>query len=98
MTGSKLYFLALMTAILVVSCTGTKAVPEGDLLYTGAKVKLEGKDISKKTRKALLKELKELPRPKPNGSILGMRPKLFFYNLAGNVTKEKFLGYISIFK
>ncbi len=89
MTGSKLYFLALITAILAVSCTGTKAVPDGDLLYTGAKVTLEGKDLPKKTRKALLKELKELPRPKPNGKILGMRPKLFFYNLAGNVTKEK---------
>lgn len=76
-------------AIALVSCTGLKSVPQGELLYTGGKVEVAGPDVSRKERKALQKELKDLLRPKPNKKFLWMRPKLFFYNLAGDVKKEK---------
>jgi outer membrane protein assembly factor BamA len=58
-------------------------------LYTGAKVTVEGKETSKKEKKALKTALKEVVRPKPNSSILGLRPKLYIYNLAGTPKKEK---------
>ncbi|MDI1255372.1 MAG: BamA/TamA family outer membrane protein [Flavobacterium sp.] len=79
-------FLLLLIAY---GCSNTKYLADGELLYTGATVKVEDSTISKKERKALQKQLKELPRPKPNASFLGLRPKLFFFNLAGNVKKEK---------
>ena len=82
-----LYFLCLV--LLISGCSGTKHLPEGELLYTGAKIKIEGDQPSKKERKALKSELALLTRPKPNSSLLGMRPKLFFYNLAGTPKKEK---------
>lgn len=80
------FFAAIFT---LASCTGLKSVPEGDLLYTGAKVEVNATAIPKKQKKALRNELKQLPRPKTNKKLLWMRPKLFFYNLAGDVKKQK---------
>ena len=42
-------FLALFTA----SCSNTRYLPEGELLYTGAKIKIEGNETSNKENKAL---------------------------------------------
>ncbi|MFV8324070.1 BamA/TamA family outer membrane protein [Flavobacterium sp. LS2R12] len=82
-----LYFLFL--GLLVSSCSNTRFLPEGELLYTGGKVTVEEKEMSKKEKKALKTALKEVLRPKPNSSILGLRPKLYIYNLAGTPKKEK---------
>lgn len=77
----------------MVSCSGTKNLPEGELLYVGAKVKVEDDATPKKDRKELKKELQAIVRPKPNGSFLGLRPKLFIYKLAGNPKKQKGFRY-----
>lgn len=82
-----LYLLFIL--LFCASCSNTKYLPEGELLYVGGKVKVEGKDIPKKDRKALKKELEKLLRPKPNATFLGLRPKLYFYNLAGTPKKDK---------
>ena len=82
-----LYFLFL--GLFISSCSNTKYLPEGELLYTGAKIKVEGKQTSKKENKALKNQLQEIVRPKPNSSILGLKPKLYIYNLAGTPKKEK---------
>ncbi|TDE28502.1 hypothetical protein E0I61_11480 [Flavobacterium ranwuense] len=82
-----LYFLFL--GLFVSSCSNTRFLPEGELLYIGAKVTVEGKETSKKEKKALKTALKDVLRPKPNSSILGLRPKLYIYNLAGTPKKEK---------
>lgn len=79
--------------LLLSSCSGLKAVPDGDLLYTGAKVTLEKDDVSKSERKAIEQQINVLLVPKPNPSLLGMRPSLFFYNLAGEVKKDKGFRY-----
>jgi hypothetical protein len=42
-----------------------------------------------KKKKSVKTALKEVLRPKPNSSILGLRPKLYIYNLAGTPKKEK---------
>lgn len=82
------YFIFLLS-----SCSGLKAVPDGDLLYTGAKVTIEKEAVSKSERKAIKNQINELVLPKPNPSFLGMRPSLFFYNLAGEVKKDKGFRY-----
>jgi len=74
-------------------CSNTKYLPEGELLYTGGSVKVVDTLIKRKERKSLQKELEELLRPEPNSQFLGLRPKLFFYNLAGEPTKEKGFRY-----
>jgi len=80
---------ALLALLFVSSCSNTKYLAEGELLYVGASVKVDDKELPKKQRKALKKELEDLTRPIPNKKILGLRPKLYFYNLAGTPKKDK---------
>jgi outer membrane protein insertion porin family len=87
------FIIIFVLVFAIISCSGLKAVPEGDLLYTGGNVTIESDSLSKPERKNIQSSLEELLRPKPNKKILGMRPKLFFYNLAGKVKKEKGFWY-----
>ncbi|KQO33857.1 hypothetical protein ASF10_17555 [Flavobacterium sp. Leaf82] len=86
------YFIAL-SLFFVFGCSNTKYLAEGDLLYTGGSVTVKDSIIKKKDRKALEKELEDLLRPKPNKQILGLRPKLWIYNLAGEPKKKKGIRY-----
>ncbi|MGL2993207.1 BamA/TamA family outer membrane protein [Flavobacterium sp. TSSA_36] len=70
------------------SCSPTKNIAEGELLYTGAKVTIEGQ-MTKKEKKALTALLSPLIRPIPNQKFLGSYPKLSIYNWAGIPKKEK---------
>lgn len=88
----KIFWLTLLV-LAIVSCSGLKSVPEGNLLYTGANVKIEDKQLSRREKKAIINEAETLLLPKPNKSILGLRPSLFFYHLAGEVKKEKGFKY-----
>lgn len=63
------------------------------MLYTGAEVKIENDSLSKKSKKALKSELEDNLTPKPNSSFLGLRPKLFLYNIAKEPKKEKGFNY-----
>jgi outer membrane protein insertion porin family len=86
------YFIAL-SLFFVFGCSNTKYLPEGELLYTGGSVTIKDSVIKKKERKELEKELEGLLRPKPNKGFLGLRPKLWFYNIAGEPKKQKGFRY-----
>ena len=75
--------------IAAVSCNNTRYLPANDALYTGAEVKIDAPGMKKGKKKALRKELVALTRPKPNASILGLRPKLLLWNIGGE-PKRKF--------
>ncbi|MXV53124.1 BamA/TamA family outer membrane protein [Pedobacter sp. HMF7647] len=81
MTKPFKYTLLLFISLLLGACSATKYVPEGDQLYIGGKVKVDDKDVKKKEKKSLESDLTGLLRPKPNGSILGLRFKLLLYNM-----------------
>jgi outer membrane protein assembly factor BamA len=83
----------LIAALIISGCSNTKYLSEGELLYTGGKVKVIDSLIKRKQRKALASEFKGMLRPKPNTKILGLRPKLYFYNLAGTPKKERGLRH-----
>jgi outer membrane protein insertion porin family len=83
----------VLITLFTTSCSNTKYLPEGELLYVGGNAKVENDSISKKERKNLESELNKLIRPIPNKKILGLRPKLLIYNWAGKVTKEKGFWY-----
>lgn len=87
MNRSLLYLLLLV--FFGTSCSNTRYLAEGELLYTGAKIKIEGNETSKKEKLELKSELNKLVRPKPNSDILGLRPKLYIYNIVGTPKKEK---------
>ncbi|WP_312763012.1 BamA/TamA family outer membrane protein [Epilithonimonas sp.] len=81
------------TISFAVSCSNTKYLKEGEMLYTGAEIKIENDSLSKSSKKALKTELEDNLTPKPNSSFLGLRPKLFFYNIAKEPKKEKGFNY-----
>lgn len=87
------YLLVSGMASTVVSCSNTRFLKEGQMLYTGAKVKIENDTISKKEKKDLQTALEESLTPKPNSTFLGMRPKLYFYNIAKEPKKDKGFNY-----
>ncbi len=78
---------AILIVMLLASCSGTRHLPKGEKLYTGAEIKLESADH---VNKRLIKSVAEgAVRPLPNKSIFGMRPKLWIYNLSGEGSKTK---------
>jgi len=84
------YFL-IIVCLLLAACSGTKHLPIGEKLYTGAEIKLEstGKIIKKK-KQFIKSTAVNAVRPAPNKSFLGMRPKLCLYMAAGESPKHKF--------
>ncbi|PVY42173.1 translocation and assembly module lipoprotein TamL [Pontibacter virosus] len=75
-----LFVLCLALSWVLPGCSSTKTVPEGDALFAGFDVKVNDEKDSSKRGTALETELSNTVRPKPNASILGMRPKLWIYN------------------
>ncbi|RZJ72148.1 BamA/TamA family outer membrane protein [Flavobacterium sp.] len=80
---------ATLALLVVASCSNTKYLKEGELLYLGADVEIKSDSMPKKNRKQLKKDLEGLTRPRPNKAILGLRPKLYIWNLAGEPKKDK---------
>ncbi|MEP7110289.1 MAG: BamA/TamA family outer membrane protein [Ferruginibacter sp.] len=88
------FVLCMGILVFFVSCSNTKYLPKGETLYIGSKIKYESQDSSAKSQKEVLKdELKAIILPKPNMSILGLRIKLWFYNIAGT-PRGKGLRYL----
>jgi outer membrane protein insertion porin family len=73
---------AIGVCIFLVACSATKNIPEGDKLYTGARVQLKGTtELTRREHKVLKADLEGLTRPKPNTRFLGIPIKLNLYNL-----------------
>ncbi|GAA4336840.1 BamA/TamA family outer membrane protein [Mucilaginibacter gynuensis] len=85
----------LFLTILLNACSNTKYLQPGQKLYTGAKVKIEDKDIKKSEASALKTDLTTLLRPKPNSSLLGMRIKLYIYNKTRTTKKSGFKHWLN---
>lgn len=83
------YWLVILATMAAASCSSTKSVPQGDALYTGASVSAVNDTIAKKKNRDVQKQLGALTRPRPNKKFLGMRFKLWMYNLAGNPKGER---------
>lgn len=82
-----LFCWGLVISVLLSGCTAMKMVPEGKVLYTGSDI-----DLKPQGRVRAKKKIKELLDanilPKPNTTILGMRPGLWFFYKAGNPQKK----------
>jgi hypothetical protein len=88
-------YTLFLLCLLFAACTGTRQLPAGEKLYTGADVELESMDPLKKRKKRFIKNTaQESIRPKPNKSFLGMRPKLWRYLKAGENPKGKFRKWL----
>ena len=91
-SSTRTALLLAPVVVLLASCSGLKFVPEGERLYTGSKVTIKPPADEKtvNNQSALQTELVSVLGPKPNSSILGLRPKLYFWHMG--VNKKKGLG------
>ncbi len=84
------FLLFIGTLLLLSSCSNTKYLPKGESLYVEGKVELKSDStFPKKYIKPLEEHLEGNLRPRPNSSILGLRPKLWFYNIARNAKSKR---------
>jgi len=72
----------LLLILLFAGCSNTRYLKSDESLYTGAKVIVRS-DLPAKKR-SLKNELEKIAYPKPNTAFLGIRYKLWFYNLGNN--------------
>lgn len=90
---NKQFTYLIILALLATSCSNLRYLPEGELLYVKGKVKVEDTAISRKQARGLKAALNEVIRPKPNKKILGLRVRLYLYNIAGEPKKDKGFRY-----
>lgn len=84
---NKNFIYILISIYFLISCSNTKYLPNGQSLYVGSKIQIKASNkADKKEIKAIKEELQSLIRPLPNSKILGLRIKLFSYNIAGTPT------------
>jgi len=91
-----IYYQYLLIPVILAtafSCSNTRFLKEGQMLYTGGEVKIENDTLPKKEKKELESALEENLTPKPNSSFLGLRPKLYFYNITKEPEKDKGFRY-----
>ena len=106
------WMILIIISGFLFACNETKNLGQGQYLYDGADIKINSpENLSKKKEKVLKTEMKDLLRPKPNSSTLGIRFNLWVYNLMGNPKKKGLrnwlknkvgeppvLAYISVFE
>jgi outer membrane protein insertion porin family len=83
--------LSLLMALFIVSsfssCSNTKYLKDGEVLYTGATVKVEtGKRV--RGKRDIVRKNSNI-KPPPNKKFLGLRVGLWLYNVAGHPTKKR---------
>ena len=79
----------------MAACSGTKHLPSGEKLYTGAEIELKSSEhIKNREKRSVKSTIKNAIRPLPNKRFLGMRPKLFVYMAAGEDPKSKFKKWL----
>ncbi|MGE5395146.1 MAG: BamA/TamA family outer membrane protein [Candidatus Saccharibacteria bacterium] len=78
----------MILCLLIISCSGTRHLPQGEKLYTGAEIKMKSTGstgIKKKAETAA----EAAVRPLPNKGFFGIRPRLWMNNMAGPEPKTK---------
>jgi len=89
------YFLILICTFMA-ACSGTKLLPKGEKLYTGAEMKLVSTDKSSThINKGLIESIAKMSfRPEPNTSYFGLRPQVWMYMKGGENPKSKFKKWL----
>lgn len=81
--------MIVCVAFVISGCQATKFLKEGEAFYTGSKINFETQGRRVGRKRVIEKELQELITPKPNSTVLGMRPGVWLYYVAGTPRKKK---------
>lgn len=85
--------IALLLLLSLASCTATRFLKGNETFYTGADIRFDTKGQRIPRKGAIEEELQTYITPKPNATILGMRPSVWFYYIAGEPKKPKGLRH-----
>ncbi len=86
----RLFIPAGLLLMALASCNESKYLAANQALYTANKTKVQSSvPMTKKEQKKWSEEMEGYLRPKLNGKILGLRVKLWIYNIAGTTNKKK---------
>src|SRR5579872_3080535 len=84
------YIGPFFLVIVCLACNEAKHLGNGLPLYAANKVKIKSSEkLSGHKEKNIRSELNGLLRPRLNGKILGIRLKLWVYNITGTPKKDK---------
>jgi len=88
--GKTMYYRVgnLLLMLLLMGCTATRFLKDDESFYTGGTVKINTQETTKE-KKRLTNMLQSYILPKPNTVILGARPTVWFYYVAGTPKKKK---------
>lgn len=75
----------LMAGTFAAGCSNLRYLDEGQELYTGSNINIESEDRIRE-KGHIESELEDVMSPEPNQKLLGMRPWLWIYNIAGEPT------------
>lgn len=78
--------------LLFASCSNTRYLADNESLYVGSSVIIED-SLGKKEKKSMSSELEDIIRPVPNSKFLGLRLKLWVYNVVGETKRERGIKY-----
>ncbi len=82
--------VGLLGLLLLTSCSISKHIPQGESLYTGAKITVNAdSSLTKKEIKTLDNQLVSIIRPLPNSTLLGFPYKVWLYYVLGEPKKKK---------
>ncbi|MCD6012242.1 MAG: BamA/TamA family outer membrane protein [Flavipsychrobacter sp.] len=91
--GTYILLIAVLS-ITALSCSNSRHLPDGELLFRGSRVSIKDNNANRKEKKVLRQDLAGIVRPKPNTKTLGVRLKLTLYNIpGGDLKKQKGLRY-----
>lgn len=97
MKNKLLYSIFLSCLTLLYSCSVKKHIPQGEMLYVGADVKVIADTLAPKMDLSVVEaELAEMVRPVPNKTIFGFPYKVGLYYFMGEPKREK--GFKSWFR
>lgn len=80
------YFIFMIS--FLSSCSNIKYLQENENLYVKGDVTVVNDSLPARITDPLEDNLQGLLRPKPNTTILGLRPQLYIYNIAGEPKKK----------
>jgi outer membrane protein assembly factor BamA len=89
LTNNRYTYILFVVSIFFGACSNTRNLPKGETLYLGSSVSVKGSHLSSNDAKILKNDLEGSVRPKPNSQLLGIKLKLFIYNIGGKSQKEK---------
>ncbi len=82
-------FVGIFMGLFSSSCSVNKYIPQGESLYTGAKIKIvNDSTFDAKQAKVLKEQITTIVRPMPNKRIFGFPYKVWFYYVIGEPKRK----------